>query len=71
MLVSFDDGETWQEVPSIRIIQEVEGDEEGVEGELHFNFTTEGLITDLWVEDVCEISSSETYQEMENRMTEV
>lgn len=50
MKISLDGGTTFQEAPNgVRIIleeQDVPGEDQA--GELHFNFTGEGLVTDVW-----------------------
>jgi len=70
MKVSLDDGKTWLEVENLRIIQKIEDptdkeptdcEDEPSEVELHFNFTNEGIITDAWINNICEGSSSEMY----------
>ena len=74
MKISTDDGITWVEVESIRVKKEYpihvndEGDE--VEAELAVNFTHEGIITDVWINNTCEGTSSETYLEIGNRLVD-
>jgi len=50
MKISLDGGETWAEAPNgVRILVEniaIRDDE----GELHFNMTNEGVVTDVWVD---------------------
>lgn len=51
MLVSLDGGETYQPaVNGVRVMYEnqiIPGEDES--GDVHFNFTEEGLIQDIWV----------------------
>ena len=67
--VSLDDGKTWIEVPSLRVIKEFDlhidtDDDEEVQAELHFNFTQEGLVNDVWVNNTCEGTESSLYVEL-------
>jgi hypothetical protein len=65
MKISFDDGDTWVEVKSVRISQEFPNpDDVDQNAELAFNFTHEGLVTDLWVDDVCQGSKNQLYLEI-------
>jgi len=72
MQISLDDGKTWQEVVSLRVIKEfdpvVDADKETVQAELHFNFTAEGVVTDVWVSNTCEGTDSEMYVEIGDRI---
>ena len=65
MKISLDDGDTWVEVEKLRVLKEFDHD---LDAEIAFNFTHEGLVTDVWVMDVCEGTSSETYQEIGDRL---
>lgn len=72
MKISIDGGFTWQEVESVRVSQEIPdtfNEDEKFEIELLFNFTNEGLIQDLWIDNASEGSISETYQEIGDRMS--
>jgi hypothetical protein len=71
MKISIDNGLTWQDVESVRVSQEIPDifNDEKFEIELLFNFTNEGLIQDLWIDNVSEGSISETYQEIGDRMS--
>lgn len=68
MQFSLDDGKTWKTVTGIRVIHSLPGVGDVETAEVAFNFTQEGLITDVWVDDVCEGTSSETYQEIGDRL---
>jgi len=70
MKVSLDGGATWVEVENVRVSQAVEDPEGENEGHIEFNFTGEGLVTDVWVNDVCEGTSSEMYQEIGDRLVQ-
>lgn len=65
MKVSLDNGDTWVEVENLKVIQNIEDptdyEDEPSEVELHFNFTSEGVVTDVWINDICQGSSSEVY----------
>lgn len=65
MKVSLDNGDTWVEVENLKVIQNIEDptdyEEEPSLVELHFNFTNEGVVTDVWINDICQGSSSEIY----------
>ena len=71
---SIDDGKTWVSCEGIRVKTEYpihsndEGDE--VEAELAFNFTHEGLITDLWLDDVCQGTENQLYLEIGNKLVD-
>jgi len=75
-IFSLDGGKTWREFSSLRIeckVTEIPGEDGG--GELFFNFTHEGLITDVWVGNdqpwASNIgTSSETYDEIVSRLVE-
>ena len=69
MKISTDGGETWIDVEQLRVLQPVDNPE-NLEAEIAFNFTQEGLITDVWVENVCEGTSSEMYQEIGDRLVQ-
>ena len=71
MKVSLDNGKTWVEVETVRVIQEIDDPtdyEEPIKAELHFNFTHEGLVTDVFIDDACDGTSSEMYVEMGDRL---
>ncbi len=72
MQISLDDGKTWQEVASLRVIKEfdpvVDADEETVQAELHFDFASVHLITQVYVNNVCERTTSESYTVMGDRL---
>ena len=71
MKISTDDGITWVEVESIRISQEVPNpDDADQKAELAFNFTHEGLITDLWLDDVCQGTENQLYLEIGNKLVD-
>jgi len=65
MKVSLDNGNTWVEVENLKVIQNIEDptdyEDEPSEVELHFNFTSEGVVTDVWINDICQGTSSEVY----------
>ncbi len=75
---SIDNGETWQDVPNgIRVSMDdqlIPGEDST--GELTFNFTDEGLICDVWLDDDGGSgsenpgTSSETYGEIIERLIE-
>ena len=71
---SIDDGKNWISCEGIRVKAEYpihsndEGDE--VEAELAVNFTHEGIITDVWINNTCEGTSSETYIEIGDRLVD-
>jgi len=72
MKISTDGGLTWTDVDSVRISQEIPdtfNEEEKFEIELLFNFTHEGLIQDLWIDNVNEGSMTETYNEIGDRLS--
>jgi hypothetical protein len=50
LAVTLDGGKTWQSCPDgVRVtIHPLDVDGEDTQGELTFNFTEEGLITDVW-----------------------
>ena len=73
MKISLDDGKTWIEVEGVRIIQEFDPmvdkeTEEEINAELQFNFTKEGMIMDVLVNNVCDGTSSEMYHEIGDRL---
>jgi hypothetical protein len=73
MKVSLDDGKTWIDANTVRLIQEIDDptdyeDDEPIQAELHFCFTEEGLVTDVWIDDACDGTSSEMYVEMGDRL---
>ena len=73
MKISTDGGITWTEVDSVRVIQKIPdtfNEEEKFEIELLFNFTHEGLIQDLWIDNANEGTTSETYNEIGDRLSE-
>jgi hypothetical protein len=68
MKISLDDGKSWIEVQGLRIIKEfdahIDTDYEEIQAELHFNFTQEGIVTDVWVNNTCEGTESQLYVEL-------
>ena len=58
MKISLDDGITWIECATVRVIVPVELEE------LHFNFTHEGLITDVVTDNEIEASRSDMYSDV-------
>jgi len=68
MRVSLDGGTNWVEVEGVLVSQDVEDPEGEREAHIDFSFTHEGLIVDIWVNDVCEGTSSEMYQEIGDRL---
>lgn len=69
MKISTDGGTTWVDVDQLRVLKAVDNPD-GVDAEIAFNFTGEGLVTDVWVGNVCEGTSSETYQEIGDRLVQ-
>lgn len=75
--VSLDNGVTWLDCPDgLRVNLEKQNiDGEVTDGDLVFNFTHEGLITDIWVLNEAEIevnvaTSSVLYSELISQMVE-
>lgn len=73
MKISLDDGKTWVDASNVRVIKDFDphidtDNDEEIVAELHFNFTQEGLVTDVYVNNVCDGTSSELYQEMGDRL---
>lgn len=67
MKVSLDDGITWVDTDSVRICklsERVDSNGENIDSELHFNFTHEGLTKDLWIDNVCERTISDMYEDI-------
>jgi len=76
VLFTIDDGVTWVESDGLRVCvteQQIPG-ADVPEGELVFHFTHEGVVTDVWRDDeeqsINEGTSSETYDEIVNRLCE-
>lgn len=69
MKISTDNGVNWINVDQVRVLKAVDNPD-GLDAEIAFNFTGEGLITDVWVDDVCQGTSSETYQEVGDRLVQ-
>ena len=69
MKISTDNGNTWINVEQLRVLKAFDHPD-GLDAEMVFNFTDEGLITDVWVMDVCEGTSSETYIEIGDRLVD-
>lgn len=69
MKVSLDGGKTYKSANNIRVIYDdvLVGDREAA-GELHVNCTEEGVIMDVWSDDAVEGTSSETSQEIVERL---
>jgi hypothetical protein len=67
MKISTDGGGTWIDTQEIRVLKTIDNPD-SLDSEILFNFTQEGLIVDVWVENVCEGTSSETYQEIGDRL---
>ena len=71
MKVSLDDGKTWLEVESVRVSQNIpDPTENELEVNLNFNFTHEGLISDVWIDNVVQGTSSETYLEIGDKLVQ-
>jgi len=76
MKISTDNGKTWKKVNQLRVWVEVmnpldmDDDEAPETGEVHFNFTEEGMITDLYVGNACEGTDSITYEELGDRLVD-
>ncbi len=70
MRVSLDGGTNWVEVEGVLVSQDVEDPEGENEAHIEFAFTHEGLIVDVWVNNVCEGTSSEMYQEIGDRLVQ-
>lgn len=73
MKVSLDGGKTWQEVEEVRVIKDIPDptdyeDDEPIQAELHFCFTEEGLITDVWIDDACDGTDSIDYLELGDKL---
>ena len=74
MKVSLDGGVTYIEAPEgVRVLHEgVMLDGEDGQGEVHFNHTHEGLITDVWMpveEEACNLgTSSEMIDDISSRL---
>jgi hypothetical protein len=69
MKISTDGGDTWINVEQVEVLKALDHPD-GLDAEIVFKFTDEGLITDVWVMDVCEGTSSETYQEVGDRLVD-
>lgn len=67
--ISTDGGKTWQDAGQLRVLKPLEGPD-GMDAEIAFNFTEEGVVNDVWVMDVCEGTSSETYREIGDRIVQ-
>jgi hypothetical protein len=67
MKISTDGGTTWINVEQVKVLKAIDHSD-GLDAEIVFKFTDEGLITDVWVMDVCEGTSSETYLEIGDRL---
>lgn len=74
MQISLDDGQSWQEVQQVRIVKKfdpvLDSDDEILNAELHFNFTAEGTVTDVWINNVCEGSASQTYLDIGDELVD-
>ncbi len=70
MKVSLDGGANWIETEGVLVSQDVEDPEGEHESHIDFAFTHEGLIVDVWVDNVCEGTSSEMYQEIGDRLVQ-
>lgn len=69
MKISTDEGKTWVEVDSLRIIKDLDDPtDQEIDASLFFNFTHEGVVVDAWVNDVCEGTNAETYIELGDRL---
>jgi len=75
--ITFNDGKTWIPCPDgVRVNIEnqwIDGEER--QGELVFNFTHEGVITDIWVQTEADCdsnvgTSSEMYSDIISRLVE-
>lgn len=69
MKISTDGGTTWIDVQEVRVLKTVDHPDD-LDSEILFNFTHEGLITDVWVGNVCEGTSSEMYEEIGDRLVQ-
>lgn len=71
---TLDDGKTWIKCPEgIQICLETEVPGEDISGDLVFNFTHEGLICDVWLNNPESSNigtSSEMYNEIVERLVE-
>ena len=65
MKISLDNGATWSDSDTVRVI--VENVYDALE-DLHFNFTHEGLITDVVVDGELQAGTSEMYGEISDRI---
>lgn len=73
--ISLDGGKNWVKCPEGVRVNIAEQDINGEEGDLVFNFTHEGVITDIWVqteliEDSNVGTSSEMYCDIIERLVE-
>lgn len=72
--ITYDDGKTWIPCPDgVRVNIWINGEEH--QGELVFNFTHEGVITDIWVQTKADCdsnvgTSSEMYSDIISRLVE-
>lgn len=67
MTVSLDGGSTWVDAESVRVLVNLEPPEDAdpdTDAHLLYNFSGEGLVTDAWVNNVCEGTTSATYYEV-------
>jgi hypothetical protein len=69
MKISTDGGHTWTDMEKVQVLKALDHPDE-LDSEILFNFTGEGLITDVWVGNVCEGTSCEMYQEIGDRLVQ-
>lgn len=70
MRISLDDGKTWTTVKSLIFAQDLPGVGDVESAEVTFNFTDKSLTTHVWVNDVCQGTSSETFVELGDRLVD-
>lgn len=70
MRISLDDGKTWQTVTSLSVVKDLPGVGDVETAEVVFRFENDDVTTNVWVNDVCQGTSSETYVEMGDRLVD-